>query len=273
MILAESPDAARARTVESMSAEFGMPATAFAAWSRARGVALPYPIDLSAVPGAGVAVAADDPPALQLLRRVLGERRLAVFSLRADPDIVTDCAVAVGADRDGAVIRVRGDAVTLRRVRASELVAALADTLPDRAGLRFAAVELDEARWTRLLAELRRGGGATVRAATLADLGLPPTLVRAMDTASPVPVGTLGVVVWRGGAEHLGPTLATWHEYPDGAVLTSVLAPRRTGQLRVQIAPYDRANAVRTAGEAVATALFRTREAFDPAVPSERRTL
>lgn len=242
-----------------MSADYAVSTTAFAAWSRAHGVALPYPIDLSAVPGAGVTVPAEDPP-LRLLRRVLADRRLAVFCLRADPDAITECSVAVGADREGVLVGLRDDTVTLRRIGATELVAALVETLPPLSALPFPATELDEARWTRLLEELRRAGGAAVPGTVLADLGLPTPLVRAMSTASPVPVGTVGVLVWREQGEHLGPTLATWHEYPAGAVLTCLLAPRRPGPLRVRIAPYERTEAARTLAEAVATALYRTRD-------------
>lgn len=252
-----------------MSDELAMPAPQFAAWIRRNGLRAPYPVDLSSVDAAGVPrVAGPDAVQLQLVQRVLGHERVSVFMLRADPVHVTDRAVAVAGNdecaRDAVRIRQIGDRVLLARIGGSELVAALAETLPALDPMPIRTTELTEQTWHRVLALLARHAQADsarpLEAHQLAALGLPRQLATAMAAGvlDPVPVGTGAAMTWPEGTAALGPTVASWHEYRGGAVLTRVLAPRRPGgRTQVLIGPYHPGELTRTLTEAVSTALYR----------------
>jgi hypothetical protein len=252
-----------------MSDELAMPAPQFAAWIRRHGLRAPYPVDLSGVDAAGVApVAGPEHAQLQLVRRVLGHERVSVFMLRADPVRVTDCAVAVAGShdsgRDAVRIRQAGDQVRLARAGGSELVAAIAATLPALEPMSIRTTELAEPTWHQVLALLARhaqpDSARPLEPHQLAGLGLPRQLATAMaaGVVEPVPVGTAAAMTWTDGAGELGPTVASWHEYRGGAVLTRVLAPRRPGgRTQILIGPYHPSELARTLTEAVSTALYR----------------
>jgi hypothetical protein len=126
----------------------------FVAWTRHVGVRLPFPLSSGAqsfVPGpAGDELTRiladrelDDSPVLAAIRSAFAEPRLAVYAVRATPDVAETKYFAV-ADRkaQAALILLDRDQVAVRVVADTELAAGVVGALPPMTPLRFEGCEV-----------------------------------------------------------------------------------------------------------------------------------
>lgn len=241
--------------------------TGFAGWARANRIRLPYPLDVSDVPGPPRRQPAPDDPVLELVAAICAAPRLAVYAVRADPSGASDCVVAVAGGSQAVRISLGEDTTRIRETPDSELVTSVVGLLPDLVPARFDPVELSESQWSAALSAV--GTAPEARSADLRAelqaLGTGDRLAELLASASPasIAIGSLGAVVWHeAGAPlgDLGPGMASWHEYPGAAVLAHLRAPRHGGGNVVRVSGFTPDDAVRALGEAVAIALYRPRE-------------
>jgi hypothetical protein len=229
-----------------------LPIAQFAVWAREHGVRLPYPLDISDVPGARQHQPAPASPHLDRVAQVAAAPRVAVFWLRIDPATGTsECAVAVADDALGVLVRMSATQIEIRPVPAAELVISLGSTLPAFAPLAFETATVSEERWNEILAVAAQPGAGAALEAT----ELPARLTRAIVTPARS-IGTLGALTWTSGASQLGALLASWFEYGGGAVLARLEAARSSGgQRTVALEPYSPAAAGRALASMVTQAL------------------
>ena len=233
----------------------------FAAWWRARNLPVLYPLDLGAVPTYDVAVP-DDSPVLATLRRVAAQPRLSVFLLHVSPTATLCSAVAVVGGDDAVVVAVTGDHVQVDQIGYGDMVRAVGELLPVLPPAGVPVTELRDADWSALIALLASEADEATRRARFESRGVPSALARAMiaGAAQPGTVGTVGVQVFTATGPQLGPTLLSWQELPEGALLTHVHAPRRPGPVSIELGPYRTETVLRGLTEAVSTALYRYRD-------------
>jgi hypothetical protein len=230
-----------------------LPTAQFAVWAREHGVRLPYPLDVSGVPGAGQRRPDPTAPQLTRLAQIASDPRVGVFRLRVDPSTGTsDSAVAVADDEVGVLVSTSAGQVEIRPVEATELVISLGASLPALAPLTIDVTTLPEPRWNAILAALTRPDAAAV----LEESELPLRLTQAMLTP-PRSIGTLGALTWAGGSSRLGALLASWFEYRSGTLLARLDDARLVGGDRsVVLEPYSLAAAA-GALTSIATAALR----------------
>lgn len=231
----------------------------FATWARVNRVALPYPLDISTVPG--VREVPSSEPALQRLAAVSANPRVAVLYIRDRADGRVNRAVAV-ADTGSSAVVVRSDdtEVGIRVIADTELVRSIADLLPELAPLTGAVYETDAATWDRLMAIAGAAAGSAgsgVSAAkservldAFADAEVPAPLAQAVvsTTGRRITTGVLGSLTWGAGADarqpRLGTHAAAWYEYETGGILVDRRDTRHGGAV-VTVAPYRREAATR----------------------------
>jgi hypothetical protein len=230
-----------------------LPTAQFAVWAREHGVRLPYPLDISGVPGWSQQQPDPAAPQLARLAQVAGDPRVAVFRLRVQPSTGTsECAVAAADDAVGVFVSMSAGLVEIRPVPAAELVISLGATMPAFEPLPIEATTVSEPRWNQVLAAAAGPDALAVLEAS----GLPVELKRAIVTPARS-IGTLGALTWAGGTSQLGDLLASWFEYSAGTVLARLEPGRPAGADRsVVLAPYSPTAAAR-ALTAIATEALR----------------
>lgn len=235
-----------------MTARFALPTPQFAVWARGTRLRLPYPLDISTVPGAGVAAPDPESPELRTLADILAAPRVSAFGLRSLPDGAADCYLAVAGPADAMLLTMDAAETTLASTAETELALGVVTALPTTAAFALNAVELPEGEWDALVA-LAREDAPKQLTERFAQAGLPGELGAAVAAAEaePVAIGVLGASAWAGPTERLGPRLAAWYEYPSGAVLVERVPPRgRTGPV-IRLSPLTRESAVRAVAAAV----------------------
>lgn len=238
-----------------------LPIGPFATWARVKRVALPYPLDITPVPG--VRDAPSSEPVLDRLAAVCADPRVAVLYIRDQPDGGVTRAVAV-ADTGSSAALVRCDdaEVGIRLIADTELVRSIAELLPELAPLAGARYETDWANWDRLLANagsMEAGTNPDRVLDAFEDAEVPVPLARAIVStgARRITTGVLGALTWGPGVgrreARLGLHAAAWYEYDSGGVLVD---RRDTGRNRVVIVePYRREGASRLLSTLIAETL------------------
>jgi hypothetical protein len=235
-----------------MATRFAVPTPQFAVWARRARLRLPYPLDITTVPGVGVLPPEPEPPELRTLAAILNAPRVSAFGLRSLPDGTADCYLAVAADDDAMLLTLDATTTSLTEVAETELALGVVTALPSSAEFAMEAAELPEDEWNRLVA-LAQSDESDQLGDRFAEAGLPRELAKAMATAAtePVVLGVLGASAWAGPKERLGPRLAAWYEYPSGTVLTERVPPHgRTGPV-IRVAGLNRESAFRALAAAV----------------------
>jgi ESAT-6 protein secretion system EspG family protein len=229
-----------------MAPRFALPTAQFAVWSRSAHLRLPYPLDITPVPGFGVEPPDAEQPELLALATVLAAPRVSAFAVRAAPDGTSERVLAVAADEDAVLVTMDETTTALAAVRDTELALGVVTALAAADEFSLAPTELPEPDWDELFA-LTRADPPTQVVERFAEARLPRELAEAMvaAAASPVVVGVLGASAWAGGSERLGPRVTAWYEYPGGAVLTE------------RVPPHGRAGPVIRLGPRTPEAMFR----------------
>jgi hypothetical protein len=239
-----------------------LPIAQFATWARVRRVTLPYPLDISSVPG--LREAPPSVPALDRLAEGCAAPRVALLYVRDRADGPLTRAVAV-ADTGSSAVVVHCDDVEVgvRSIGETDLVRSVAELLPEVAPLTGAGFQTDGASWDRLMAVADSGTKPERVLDAFADAEVPAPLTRAIahTAGSRITTGVLGVLTWPAqsgdgaGQARLGAHAAAWYEYEAGGVLVD---RRETGRgAAVIVEPYRREAATRLLSGLIAESLRR----------------
>jgi hypothetical protein len=235
-----------------MGTGLALPTPQFAVWARSARLRLPYPLDITTVPGIGVPHPDPELPELRTLTVILRSPRVSAFGLRSRVDGTADSYLAVAANDEAMLLTLDTTTTTLAAVPETELALGVVTALPSAPEFALKPAEVPEPEWDALVA-LARSDEPNQLAERCAEAGLPRELGEAMAAAAtePVVIGVLGASAWASGSARVGPRLAAWYEYPSGAVLTERVPPHgRTGPV-IRVSPLTRGSALRALAAAV----------------------
>jgi hypothetical protein len=223
----------------------------FAAWARAAGVRLPFPLDtgeLAYVPGPDAdeieKLLAErelaDSPILAAAAAVFTEPRLCVYAVRVTLDgTESRYAAFAGQDEKAVTVLIEPPQVALRIVADTELAASVVGALPQQPALHAPAAEISLQELIDIDAAIDAGASPRTLSAQMGQAGLPASLVTLRQRVgnTPTPAGALGAVGFAGDTLTHSRRSATWREFEDGALL-QIERGERQGKARILLTPY-----------------------------------
>ncbi|HEY8301571.1 MAG TPA: ESX secretion-associated protein EspG [Jatrophihabitans sp.] len=218
----------------------------FVAWTRARGLALPFPLGSGAlgfVPGPDrdqlTRLLAEreltDSPVLAATASAFSAPRLSVYAVRARVPDADETKFFSVASRDDRAVLLLLDAqkVAVREIADTELAAGVVGALPPLTPLRCEPCEVSVAGLRDLDAAIESGASARTLRAQMSHLGLTEDLILLRERVGNAAAtsGALGAMAYGGPDEppRHSARSATWREY-DAGTLLQVERGRRQGQ-------------------------------------------